>query len=541
MSKSIGLMVMILMFGSSIGFAQDRYAIHYRYKPQTDYHLDVPEELMLAKAVNRRLREGVSLDSTDLPVSPKYIEELKPLVSKIQYHSKWLNASVVVATAEQIAFLEALPFVDRAELVAKGFYDASHGGKMESGRIPVSISLKSKKDNSYDLQNEILGIPAMHDMGFTGEGITIAVFDAGFNNADKISGMQHLFDKNRIIAMRDFVGPEERDVFHTDGHGTAALSVMAAYQPRQLVAGAYDAQYVLCITEDVRSEYRIEEYNWVRAAEFADSLGVDIINSSLGYNRFDDARMNYAKEDLDGKTAIITQGAVLAARKGILVVSSAGNEGNGSWQTLTAPADGDGVLAVGAVNNQLQKSSFSSTGPTADGRIKPDLVALGSNVTIWRQVDSPNISSGTSFSSPQIAALAAGLWQAKPEWTRAQLMERLLKSGSQANDPDTELGYGVPNFTSAYFWDDLEPGEVAKSYLFPNPLDGDELFIHHGKDTDCMVRIIHPQGQVIADGNLHRSTANLPYKVRMKNIKPGLYIVECRDKWLRKNYRLLIE
>src|SRR5690606_7802860 len=169
------------------------------------------------------------------------------------------------------------------------------------------------------------------------------------------------------------------------------------------------------------------------------------------YNRFDDAAMNYSKEDLDGETAIITQGAVIAAQKGILVVSSAGNEGNGSWETITAPADAAGIVAVGSVTNQLENSSFSSTGPTADGRIKPDLVALGSGVTIWRQGDSPGFSSGTSFSSPQVAALAAGLWQARPEWSRAQLLERLLASGSRAGDPDSKQGHGVPNFMDAYY------------------------------------------------------------------------------------------
>src|SRR5690606_18064341 len=215
----------------------------------------------------------------------------------------------------------------------------AYDGKKETFRIPVSIRLKSKTTETYEFQNEILGIPDMHEAGFTGAGITIAVFDAGFANVDNISVMQHLFEQDRIVATHNFVTPGATDVFRVDAHGSASLSVMAAYEPGQLVAGAYDAHFILCITEDVQSEYRIEEYNWVRAAEFADSLGADIINSSLGYNLFDDAGMNYSHEDLDGQTAIITQGAAIAAQKGILVVSSAGNEGNGSWKTITAPAD----------------------------------------------------------------------------------------------------------------------------------------------------------------------------------------------------------
>lgn len=535
--------LLILLIGSSVSHAQDRYAVHYHYKPQTNHSLNAPEDFLLEKALARRAKEGVAVDSTDLPVSPQYIARLLPLVSKVQYHSKWLNASIVVATAEQIDEVAALPFVHKTELVARGFYMDTYGGKKESLKIPVSFRVKSKRVEAYDFQNEILGIQEMHGEGFTGAGVTIAVFDAGFTHADKISGMQHLFEQDRIIATRDFVTPGAEDVFRADAHGTASLSVMAAFEPGQLVAGAYDAAYILCITEDVQSEYRIEEYNWVRAAEFADSLGVDIINSSLGYNLFDDSGMNYSREDLDGKTAIITQGAALAAKKGILVVSSAGNEGNGSWKTITAPADADGILAVGSVTSKLDRSSFSSTGPTADGRIKPDLVALGSGVTIWRQVESPGSSSGTSFSSPQVAALAAGLWQAKPEWTRAQLIERLLASGSRAEDPDTDLGYGVPNFLDAYYGEvlGLEPGEKQRSFIYPNPLGGNELFIHYGNEKECDFRMINTQGQIIADRDLTRNSPQNPYQVKLPNTPPGLYFIECRERGHRESFRILIE
>lgn len=529
--------------GSSMGYAQDRYAVHYQYKPQTGYSLDAPEDLLLEKALVRRMKEGVAVDSTDLPVSPKYVAELASLVDRIEYHSKWLNATVVVATEEQMDEVAALPFVHKTALVARGFYADTYGGRKESLKIPISFKVKSKKVEAYDFQNEILGLPAMHEEGFTGVGVTIAVFDAGFAKADKISGMRHLFEEGRIAATRDFVTPGAMDVFGKDGHGTAALSVMAAFEPGQLVAGAYDAHYILCITEDVQSEYRIEEYNWVRAAEFADSLGVDIINSSLGYNLFDDPGMNYSREHLDGKTAIITQGAALAAKKGILVVSSAGNEGNGSWKTITAPADAEGILSVGAVTSKMERSSFSSTGPTADGRIKPELVALGSGVTIWRQVESPGSSSGTSFSSPQVAALAAGLWQARPEWTREQLIERLLASGSNSEDPNSELGYGVPNFLDAYYGEilDLEPEEMTESFIFPNPLDGNELFIQYGSGNACCFRMISTQGQIIADQGLTRSSPKKPYQIRLTSTSPGLYFIECRENGNRKNFRLLIE
>jgi subtilisin family serine protease len=239
-----------------------------------------------------------------------------------------LNASVVVASQEQIAKVATLPFVEKVELVAMGFHATGQTGKKESFQAPRNLGLDSKKERSYDFQNDLLGIPAMHEEGFTGKGVMVAVFDAGFLHADKISGMAHLFEEDRIVATKDFVLPESENVFRSDGHGTASLSLMASNEKSKLISGAFQAQYILCITEDVSSEFRIEEYNWIRAAEFSDSLGVDIINSSLGYNIFDDPEMNYSKEDLDGKTAVITIGASMAAYKGILVISSAGNEGN---------------------------------------------------------------------------------------------------------------------------------------------------------------------------------------------------------------------
>lgn len=543
MDKNLLILIFLGLFSLPVTiFGQDRYAIHYKYKPQTFFSLESAEEFILQRAIDRRVKEGIAVDSTDLPVSPIYVKTISPLVEKVNFHTKWMNASLVVATQDQVKNIEKLPFIEKVELVAKSFYSSSQSGKKESGITPVHLRIKSKKSNSFDFQNDILGIPAMHEEGFTGAGVMIAVFDAGFLNTDKISGMEHLFDQDRIVATKDFVLPDSDNVFRSDGHGTASLSVMASYEPSILIAGAYEAQYILCITEDAASEYRIEEYNWIRGAEFSDSLGVDIINSSLGYNLFDDPQMNYSLEDMDGQTAIITQGAAMAAQKGILVVSSAGNEGNGSWKTLTAPADAEGILSVGSVNSDLERSSFSSVGPTFDGRLKPDLAAFGSGVTIWRDVAKPNTSSGTSFTSPQIAALAAGLWQAKPEWTREQLIRNLLSSGTMADSPDSELGYGVPNFMDAYLGEILELDEVEDRIIpliYPNPLDGNELFIHYGIEKHCSFRMVSATGQIIADHRLTRNSKNIPYEVRLEYILPGLYFIECGENNDIQSFNLL--
>lgn len=445
------LFFLLLISGTALK-GQDRYAVHYRFKPTTAYSLDRPEELVGEKALLRRGRENIALDSTDLPVSARYASLIENEVQKIFYHSKWLNASVVLADETDIEKIKSFPFVENVVYVGRGGQQVDGNEGTKSYSAPTKTpGIQAKTSATFDFQNHILGIPEMHEDGFRGEGVTIAVFDAGFRNTDEIIGLQHLFNENRLLATRDFVRDGPSTVFRTDTHGTGALSLLASYDPSQLVGGAYAANYILCITEDVDSEFRIEEYNWVRAAEFSDSLGVQIINSSLGYNYFDDPEMNYEKEDLDGNTAIISRGAAMAANKGILVVSSSGNEGNISWQTITVPADAKGILAVGAINNQFAKAGFSSVGPSSDGRIKPELVAFGSGVTLWRRIEGTSVSSGTSFSAPQVAALAAGLWQANPDFTRSELTEMLLQSGSQAHKPDIELGYGVPNYFRAMY------------------------------------------------------------------------------------------
>jgi serine protease AprX len=529
---NLPLLIAFLCLAGSTSFAQDRFAVIYKYKPQANFTLDNPQEFLTEKAILRRDREQIGVDSLDLPVSERYAEEIAGKVEKIQYHSKWMNASIVVASEEQIDEIKGLDFVEKVELVGRGFYDYSQSAKKESLRIPLRIRLRSKNDKAYMFQNELLGIPEMHQEGFTGEGVTIAVFDGGFQNADNISALKHLFDNDRIIATKDFVLPGSDEVFRTDTHGTGSLSLIASNDSNSLVGGAFNANYILCITEDVGSEYRIEEYNWVRAAEFADSLGVDIINSSLGYNLFNDAEMNYGKQDLDGETAIITRGAAKAAEKGILVVSSAGNEGSGSWKTITAPADAKGILSVGAVTNSLHRSNFSSIGPTADGRIKPEVTALGSGVSLWRNNTAIGSASGTSFSAPQVAALAAGLWEAKPELTKDELLDLIVTTSSNALEPDNEFGYGIPNFSRAYFGivTEIEREiQEVKLKVFPNPLDGKELFINYGSKNQCEFSLFDLNGTLLAQSTLNRNSWESPYAVEVGQLGKGMYIIQVRE------------
>lgn len=532
------IIIFLLCFGHE-AVSQDRYAIYYQYKPTEDYQLDNPSTFLSEDALWRRDRERVLPDSTDLPVSEKYVSEIQKRVMDILYHTRWLNASVVLADNETIKDIESLPFVKKVELVARGKGQQWESGK-QSTNSPIRFRIKGSNEQTFDFQNNLLGINQMHAAGFTGKGIRIAVFDAGFQYADQIPALAHLFDEDRLIATRNFVVQGSDSVFESDNHGTGALSLMASRDER-LLAGAYDASYILCITEDVASEFRIEEYNWVRAAEFADSLGVDIINSSLGYNQFDDVDMNYQREDMDGKTAIITIGATIAAEKGILVVTSGGNEGNLNWRKVTAPADAEGILAIGAVSNSLEKAGFSSVGPTADGRVKPDLVAYGTGVTLWRYTSGPTFSSGTSFSAPQVAALAAGIWGAYPDKSMLEIRNVMLRSGDRFNNPDSELGYGIPNFERALaaIGQTEEQFAIRTVQVYPNPLHNSRLFIKLTPPENCSVRLISPSGSLLDQWMLAISDQAGAMEFDFTKVIPGLYILEFQSSAWHQRIKLV--
>lgn len=530
--------LLCFVFCVGIVSAQNKYAVHYKFKPQENFSLENPNEFLTEKSIQRRVNQSIALDSLDLPVSEKYISIIKENVQNVIYDSKWMNASLVVATNEQVAALENLDFVEKVVLA---HVSQSAGSRFlrkiknnNHSSVNFKFRLKNTEAETYDFQNSLLGIKEMHEKGFKGEGMTIAVFDAGFPGVDKVGGFSHLIERNQIIGTKDLVDINNQNVFSKNQHGTNVLSLIAANSPELLVSGAPNASYILCITEDVFSEYRIEEYNWIRAAEYADSLGVDIINSSLGYLDFDDSNMDYTLEDLDGKTAIISQGAEIAANKGILIVTSAGNYGSRGASSITAPADANGILSIGAVDVNLNRSSFSSRGPTVDGRIKPEVSTLGRSVSLITQAGIINTNgSGTSFSAPQIAALAAGLWQAKPELTKDELIEVLKASGTQADNPDNLLGYGIPNFFRAFNGKilNVEDQQIENSSwkVYPNPNDGAILYAEFGQKLQGEIRIYQASGTLVLEQNLERFSNQDAFEVGISQLKSGLYIIEMQS------------
>lgn len=409
-----------------------------------------PESFLSPQALERRAQYHLDLHPSDYPISQVYLDTLTSQGGEIVAQSKWLSTVVIASTDSLIAErIEDLPIVDSVRWVWKGEKEQGWDRTAFLNRETSSLAPQkeqTRKTYGYaEQQMKLLNGKKLHKAGFTGKNKKIAVIDAGFTNVDRITAFQGM----RLAGTYNFVSPGE-SVFQGDDHGTKVLSCMAANAPGILVGTAPEATYWLLKTEDNRSEFPIEEDYWVSALEFADSVGVEIIASSLGYYTFDEEEMNYSPDLLDGETAFISRAAAMAADKGILVVCSAGNEGNSSWEKITFPSDAAEVLTVGAITEEKEKSSFSSIGFAKNHRVKPDLVALGSGCAVLDWSGDLRFSSGTSFAAPAIAGLAACLWEALPQLTHKELIALLRRTASQAQCPDAEKGFGIPNVYKAY-------------------------------------------------------------------------------------------
>ena len=498
----------------------ERYMVFFTDKANTPFSIEKPREFLSEKAIDRRFRQKIAVTPQDIPVNRQYIDSLIAMDIKVFYTSKWLNGVLVEGDREIIEALEQKPYVKATEFVAPGPV-----GFARRGFIFKSLSINSQYETlPTDVQNNMLGIEKMHKDGFRGEGMTVAVFDGGFQNVNSLPFFEHLYKDKRIKATFNFIANSD-SVYQYDDHGTNVLSCLAGYDPNQYIGTAYQANYILCVTEDVFSEYRIEEYNWLFAAEFADSAGVDVINSSLGYNTFDDKSMDYNYENVDGKTAVITRAASLAASKGILVVSSVGNEGNNSWRFVVPPADADSILSVGAVNEALRITYFSSVGPTFDGRIKPDLVAMGENTKIISLNGNIKSGNGTSYASPIIAGLSVGIWQAYPELNNYEIIQLLKKTASQASNPNTEYGFGTPNYETLKI---LRSKERYQFIVYPNPLKENHFFIKSRGGLVPVkpeIEMFNMAGELVSRLVATKSIIENRYEVSIPDIPSGVYIL----------------
>lgn len=441
-AKPLFRIILIMVISASVVHAQNDpwYLIFFTDKQGTPYHVDQPSAFLTERAIERRSRQNIPIVETDLPVNPAYVEAVRLTGAQVLHTTKWFNGVIVQASDSQLEQIQAMPFF-------KGI-ERNLPVSQPNGRKATKSKFSTEQTIDYGnsaRQLEMLGVPNLHQLGFSGEGMLIGVFDAGFSRANEVAYLQHLFANGKILDTYDFIS-RHSNVYDDHRHGLQVLSVMASYGEGQLVGPAYNAHYVLYRTEDDTRESPYEEVTWLLAAERADSLGVDVINTSLGYYDFDNAAYNYTYEQMDGKTTLISRAARMAARTGILLVVSAGNEGNNNWKHITAPADVDSVLTVGAITSTGDRATFSSVGPNAIGQIKPDVVALGSGVRVGSVTGSVTTSNGTSFASPLIASFATLLWQLFPEKTAQEIADFVRNLGNQAENPDFELGYGLPFF-----------------------------------------------------------------------------------------------
>ncbi len=447
-ARFLFIVMCLTVFANVVVFAQSQpksyYWVKLNDKNGTPYQISHPEKFLSQRAIDRRARQHIPIDETDLPVSPVYLDSLKKLGLEIIHTSKWLNgATIRTADTALISQVKKLSFVTAVQLTKPALVTKSVCQKFAEPKITQNADSASYGNAIYQLQQ--LNGQYLHNQGFRGKGVQIAVLDAGFWHVNQFSAFDSLRNSGRILATRDFVNPTD-DIYLQHYHGMSVLSCMGGNLPGSFIGTAPDASFYLFRTEDVATEYLIEEDNWVAAAELADSLGVDVINSSLGYNIFDDPRMSHTYADMNGHTTRITQGANMAFRKGILVFTSAGNEGANSWKHIIAPSDGENVICVGAVDKNGIRAYFSSVGPAFGGAVKPNVDAMGYATFLVNINGLLDHGSGTSFSSPVLAGMGACLVQANPYANVKQLKLAIEQSASQYSKPDSLLGYGIPDF-----------------------------------------------------------------------------------------------
>ncbi|NVK51631.1 MAG: S8 family serine peptidase [Flavobacteriaceae bacterium] len=523
--------------------AQQDAWVYFKDKPNAATFLATPTSMLSQRALDRRTRYSIALNEKDAPIESSYYTQVKNATGiTLLAKSKWLNAVHVQGTQTNINNLKnTFSFVNKIEFADKSLNAKSRDVKTVSATQKVNKFQQTTVDYNYGNtanQTTMLKADFLHEKGFTGSGMYIAVIDAGFPNVNTLAAFKRLRDNNQILGGYDFVA-RSTNFYSGHNHGTNVLSDIGGYLDGQFIGTAPDASFYLFRTEDAANEVPLEETLWVEAAERADSLGVDVINTSLGYSSFfDETRYNYKYSDMDGKTAFISRGAQVAAEKGMLLVTSAGNEGNDPWKHINAPADVSTVFTVGAVNEAGTIASFSSFGPTADNRVKPDVLAQGQNVYIINHISgAPVTSNGTSFSSPVIAGVLACFWQAFPNLTNLQLMQRIRESADRYNNPHEQYGYGIPNFETAYNTVlALENKEfLTETSIYPNPVSN-TIYIHTTTANlpHLKVKIFNVLGKKVLEINNLKSK-----KIHVSQLTSGIYIIQLQKENQLKTMKLI--
>lgn len=512
------LFLIILSFSFTYGIAQSQtFRVYFTDKGEQVFKLENPQLFLSEEAICRRAEQGISITEEDLPVSNVYLQKLCANQLEVKMVSRWFNYALV--QGDYSTTLTNLPFVKRIETPKK--YQAIF--------TKAPAQLQALNYGAAANQTNMLNGEALHNLGFTGTGVTIAVLDGGFAGTPSITAFDSLRNDGRLLGTYNFVD-NTTNVYTGGIHGTLVLSCMAAIDSL-FIGSAPRANYWLLKSENETSETPAEMDNWLAAAEFADSVGAQVINSSLGYSQFDDSTNDFSYQDMDGNTTLVTRAADKAAEKGIIVVVSAGNAGNSSWQYITAPADGDSVLTVGGVDAFENYARFSSQGPSFDNRVKPDVVAQAEGAAVIGISNSVAAANGTSFSSPITAGFMACLRQALPNVGNMTLIQQVRRSASQYFSPDNLLGYGIPNFSLAYQLNQQEEAlRQVVLKVYPIPFEK-ELFLElenlplsaiaqisftdvSGKIVFSSLQNVNPNEALVIEPNLATGLYQLNVKVK---------------------------
>ena len=531
-TKAMKKIVLLFIFLLSQNiFSQEDAWVYFTDKPDSQYYFDNPLEMLSQRALDRRTNQGIALDILDVPIYQLYFDQISTSSGiEVKSKSKWMNAVHVRGSISAIDALADLTFVSNIQFANRSLNTQNRiANNSENKAVNKQLDVQENfvYGNSSN-QIQMLNGHLLHQQDYTGTGKIIAVMDAGFPNVNTASSFQRIRDNNQILGGYNFVARNE-NVYTSNSHGTLVLSLMAGYVENQLVGTAPDANYYLFITEDSADENPVEESYWVEAAELADSLGVDVINTSLGYFAYNNPSYSYTYADMNGVTSFISRGADIAFSRGMICVTSAGNSGNSANPNISTPADAIHTLTVGSVKFDETYSTFSSIGPTFDGRTKPDVMAQGQNPYFSTTSGSvSNASSGTSFSGPIIAGMVASFWQAIPWATNQQVVDFVLQSADRFTNPTTQFGYGIPNFQVALNMAQLsvEENEKIQFLVYPNPVK-DKVIVSFSNDLpDVKFQIFNSLGQQIMEKTITQNN-NL---VATSELQNGIYFYKVLAK-----------
>jgi hypothetical protein len=529
------------LFGQFEQTAPSKYRIAFTDKLNSSFTLDSPEDFLSQRAIDRRKAQGISISSNDLPVTQIYIDSLRNSGARILTVSKWFNAvTVQITDSSVLEKIASFSFVKKLPV---------QHAKIHVSAENINGIQQVNRSSDYDYgpswwQTAVHNGQILHNKGYTGKNVVIAVIDAGFAYVDTLSVFNHLWENGRILGYKDFMNPGS-NIFREASHGMSVLSIISGYRPGELTGTAPDASFWLLRSENVITEFIIEEDNWIAAAEFADSAGADLINSSLGYSEFDDPSQNHSYADMNGNVARVSVAADIAASKGILVVVSAGNQGNTAWKHITAPADADSALTIGAVGRSGLVAVFSSRGPSSDSDVKPNVMAVGQGTYVAGADGTFRSGNGTSYSAPVITGLAACLWQGNRDAKVMEIYKAICESGDRFYYPDENYGYGIPDFNLADMMLKAEHGEFAQGseiLAFPNPFYN-QLFIFFGDPIDSQVDItlFDLTGKEVYHRNYPEITGRrlIVIDSDFRNLQKGLYIIRISAGSVSRNSKLV--